>query len=110
MAKKLTMKDSGYKHEMVDSAQFMQLGTGETCFIELDAELMGEYFNKAGAKTTFDCVWISEALSHFPDKKKFFENASMLLNTRGKLVIADWFKAERLNDQQMKADIEPIEG
>lgn len=34
----------------------------------------------------------------------------MLLNTGGKLVVADWFKAEELLDAQIEADIKPIEG
>lgn len=40
----------------------------------------------------------------------FFRNVSLLLNAGGKLVVADWFKAEDLTDAQVEADIKPIEG
>lgn len=59
----------------------------------------------------FDCVWISEALSHFPDKALFFRNAERVLRAgKGKLVIADWFKAEGLDEDARDRDIKPIEG
>lgn len=79
---------------------------GSVKFIELDAEKMGEYFlNKK-----FDCVWISEAMSHLPNKALFFQNAAKLLNPEGKLVVADWFKSEECSEAEMEADIKPIEG
>jgi len=74
----------------------------------LDAEKMGEYFIKDQAG--FDAVWISEAMSHLPQKQLFFDNAFKLLKSGGKLVIADWFKADGLTEEQMKNDIKPIEG
>lgn len=79
-------------------------------YIELDAEKMGDFFATPPNVTTFDCVWISEAMSHLPDKKLFYENTYKLLNPGGKLVIADWFKAEGLTSTQEEADIKPIEG
>lgn len=79
-------------------------------FVELDAEKMGNFFSDAPNKATFDCVWISEAMSHLPDKELFFENVFRLLNAGGKLVVADWFKAEGLTKAQMEANIKPIEG
>lgn len=81
---------------------------GQVRFLELDAEKMGEYF--AGAAAAFDVVWISEALSHFPDKALFFANAAKVLRPGGKLVLADWFKAEGLGEKEFAADIKPIEG
>lgn len=90
--------------------------SGGNCrFIELDAERMLKHFSAAedgGVPITqFDAVWISEALSHFPDKPLFFRSASELL-VPGKsscLVIADWFKAPQLTPEQEKEDIQPIE-
>lgn len=79
-------------------------------FIELDAERMGEFFTKEPNGTTFDAVWISEAMSHLPDKKLFFQNAAILLKPGGKLVVADWFKAEGMTDSELEADVRPIEG
>ncbi|KAL8703119.1 MAG: hypothetical protein Q9225_008125 [Loekoesia sp. 1 TL-2023] len=48
-------------------------------------------------------------MSHLPDKKLFFRNAVRLLKPDGKLVIADWFKADDLTTAQLEADIKPIE-
>jgi tocopherol O-methyltransferase len=79
---------------------------GNVKFIELDAEKMGEYFHNE----KFDCVWISEAMSHLPNKALFFQNAANLLNLGGKLVVADWFKSEECSETEMEADIRPIEG
>ena len=101
--------------DLVDG-EFIPLGQngGEVRFLELDAEKMGEYFSpsngtddKAGE---FDIVWITEALSHFPNKALFFHNAHQLLRRGGKLVLADWFKAETLGEGVFEADIKPIEG
>ena len=59
----------------------------------------------------FDVVWISEALSHLADKALFFRNAQRLLRRRGgRLVVADWFRAEGLGEGEVAADIKPIEG
>jgi tocopherol O-methyltransferase len=88
----------------------VKLSDGSVRFLELDAEKMGDFFTSEPNKATFDCVWISEAMSHLPNKELFFRNAAMLLNPGGKLVVADWFKAEGLTEKQMDADIKPIEG
>jgi SAM-dependent methyltransferase len=72
--------------------------------------MRSEYFHEAPNNTTFDAVWISEAMSHLPEKELFFRNAFSVLSNGGKLIIADWFKAEQLSSVEMKADIEPIEG
>ncbi|KAK4151803.1 S-adenosyl-L-methionine-dependent methyltransferase [Chaetomidium leptoderma] len=90
---------------------------GKVRFIELDAERMGEFF--ATAEKGFDVVWITEALSHFPNKALFFRNAFQLLRagggsgsgggSGGKLVLADWFRAEGLGEGGFEGDIKPIE-
>ena len=85
----------------------IKLGDGSARFLELDAETMGDFFADRGG---FDCVWISEAMSHLPDKALFFRNAFKLLKKGGKLVIADWFRAEGLTEKQVGDDIKPIEG
>lgn len=90
-----------------DAEGFMKLGKGRVRFIELDAEKMGDFF--ASDSGAFDVVWISEALSHFPNKQLFFENARRVLKPGGKLVLADWFKAEGLGDKEFENDIKPIE-
>jgi SAM-dependent methyltransferase len=85
---------------------------GKVRFVELDAEKMGEYFAPGGdgGEGGFDVVWISEALSHFPNKALFFHNSHKLLRQGGKVVLADWFKAEDLTESVFDADIKPIEG
>lgn len=105
--------------EKTDGA--IMLGQGSVHFLELDAETMGEYFGASPSSSSparesnedekrFDVVWISEALSHLPDKSLFFRNAYAVLGKGGKLVIADWFKAEDLAKEDMEGDIKPIEG
>lgn len=89
----------------VDMDDFVQLGAGQVKFIELDAEKMGDFF--ASEESKFDVVWISEALSHFPNKKLFFQNAQKVLKEGGKLVLADWFKSEDVKEGD--ADIKAIE-
>lgn len=89
-------------------------GGGAVRFLELDAEKMLEYFRQppAGeAQQDFDCVWISEALSHLPNKELFFSSSFSLVKGegRGLLVVADWFKAPNLSPEQEEADIKPIE-
>lgn len=79
---------------------------GTVWFVELDAEGMGEYF---GEGERFDGVWVSEALSHFPDKGLFFGNAWRVLGPGGKLVVADWFRGEGLGEGEVERDIRPIE-
>jgi tocopherol O-methyltransferase len=83
----------------------LKLGGGSVRFIQLDAEQMGDHFDS----NSFDIVWISEALSHLPNKELFFRSSSNLLKAGGKLVIADWLKKPDLTEEEFKADIEPIE-
>lgn len=104
MGTKLTKDASGQNEVTVGEP--IALANGSVRFLELDAEMMGDYF----AGQSFDCVWISEAMSHLPDKVLFFRNAFKLLKQGGKLVIADWFKAEDLTEKQVEDDIKPIEG
>ena len=104
MAVKLAKDTSGQNE--VATGEPITLGNGSVRFQELDAETMGEHF----AGQSFDCVWISEAMSHLPDKELFFRNAFELLKQGGKLVVADWFRAEDLTEKQLEDDIKPIEG
>ena len=110
LARDLSEKEAEPGQEQTGEFCFTGLGDGSVRFLELDAEKMGDFFNEPATKATFDYVWISEAMSHLPDKELFFRNASMLLNAGGKLVVADWFTAEGLTDVQVEADIKPIEG
>ncbi|CAG8952744.1 hypothetical protein HYFRA_00008988 [Hymenoscyphus fraxineus] len=107
LAKKLTLEAGGVESEKGD--EVWKLGDGSVRFIELDAEKMGEYFVTAPNEEVFDGVWISEAMSHLPNKELFFQNSEKLLNSGGKLVVADWFKDEGLSEKQFKDDISPIE-
>lgn len=106
MARQLTAKEAASKGQDTDGVMPVKLNDGIVRYMELDAEKMGDFFNKA----TFNAVWISEAMSHLPDKELFFRNAETLLKSGGKIVVADWFKEEELTEKQMDADIKPIEG
>ena len=110
IARELTAKEAGLGQATKEESATLEINNGMVRFIELDAESMGEYFTKEPNRTTFDAVWISEAMSHLPDKKLFYQNAAMLLKPGGKLVVADWFKAEGMMDSELEADIRPIEG
>ncbi|KAK5101867.1 hypothetical protein LTS08_004326 [Lithohypha guttulata] len=100
-----TASDVSKDNSTNDSTEFIPLGlnNGKVQFLELDAEKMGEHF--AAQSASFDVVWISEALSHFPNKPLFFANAQKVLKQGGKLVIADWFKSEsvKVGDADIKA-------
>ncbi|KAK6334398.1 hypothetical protein TWF730_003612 [Orbilia blumenaviensis] len=107
-AAKLSPETTG--SEGPELGEWISLPPGKVRFIELDAEKMGDYFDgTAGKEGDYDAVWISEAMSHLPHKQLFFDNAFKLLKSGGKLVVADWFKAEDLTDKQMEDDIKPIE-
>lgn len=107
IGKRLTAREAGVREEDADSTVSFEIGDGGVQFIELDAENLGKHFH---SQTDFDCVWIAEAMSHLPDKDLFFHDAYEVLAPGGKLVIADWFRAEVLTDAQIQADIRPIEG
>ena len=110
LARDLSAKEAGSVAGETEESSFTGLGDGRVRFLELDAEKMGDYFTELETNMSFDCIWISEAMSHLPNKELFFRNASILLKAGGRLVVADWFKAEDLTDAQMEADIRPIEG
>ncbi|KAL8832834.1 MAG: hypothetical protein Q9191_000018 [Dirinaria sp. TL-2023a] len=82
---------------------------GAVRFLELDAEIMGDFFSTPPNSASFDAVWIAEVMSHLPNKTLFFENAFKLLGPGGKLIVADWFKAADLTPVLEAQDIEPIE-
>jgi tocopherol O-methyltransferase len=58
---------------------------------------------------SFDVVWSVEAISHLGKKPEFFRSSSRLLKMGGKLVIADWFKSDRLTAAEERKYITPIE-
>ena len=109
MATRLSSSSQAADIESDKAGDPIKINQGSVRFLELDAEKMGPYFSSS-APDPFTCVWISEAMSHLPEKQLFFTNAFKVLKPGGKLVIADWFKAEGLTDEQLEADIRPIEG
>lgn len=113
IAKRLSLAEGQDAGNTDSSGGVISLPPGSVHFVELDAETMLSYFETTGNKPKdgFDCVWISEALSHFPNKPLFFASSFALLASEksSRLVIADWFKASGLSQEQDKADIKPIE-
>jgi tocopherol O-methyltransferase len=79
-----------------------------TRFLEGDGEKLTELLG-AEAHGTFDAVWISEALSHFPHKDVFFAEAVKMLKPGGKLVLADWFRADHISEALVESVVKPIE-
>ncbi|KAI0416424.1 methyltransferase domain-containing protein [Xylaria grammica] len=113
IARKLTQAETSSSGAGNSADDVDVYSSGGNCrFVELDAEKMLEYFSADGKPIArFDAIWISEALSHFPDKPLFFSSADKLLvqSKSSRLVIADWFKAPQLSPEQEKDDIQPIE-
>jgi tocopherol O-methyltransferase len=83
-------------------------GISSVTFIEGDGEKLDVVLG-AGADGTFDAVWISEALSHFTNKGAFLAHAHRLLKPGGKLVIADWFRADHISEKLVDTVVTPIE-
>lgn len=110
IAKRLALAESTEPSSPEVSA-LVALGRGKVQFLELDAENMLSHFTTNPPSESFTCIWISEALSHFPNKPNFFTASYQLLqsNHSSRLVIADWFKAPSLTPEQEEADIKPIE-
>lgn len=110
IAKRLSVKNArvvapnGLMH-----TQYFEYGLGEARFLELDAERMGDYFAFSAEPVMFDCVWAVEVMGHFADKEACFQSAELLLEPGGKLVVADWFRAEDLTEGQLET-IRTIEG
>jgi len=69
----------------------------------------GEQLDFPGEDGTFDAVWISEALSHFPHKEKFFQHTMRLLKPGGKWVCVDWFKADNISQRLTDGVVADIE-
>jgi tocopherol O-methyltransferase len=77
------------------SKPFLQYGSdgGQVRFLHLDAEQMSKHLPPAA----YTHVWVTEALSHIPNKELFFKSAFDLLQTStstqpSRLIIADWFR------------------
>ncbi|KPI38401.1 putative tocopherol O-methyltransferase, chloroplastic [Cyphellophora attinorum] len=77
------------------STPFLHYGSegGQVRFLHLDAEQMSKHLPPA----TYTHVWVTEALSHIPNKALFFKSAFDLLKPAtsaqpSRLIIADWFR------------------
>ncbi|KAK8910372.1 hypothetical protein ACHAPC_008996 [Botrytis cinerea] len=111
IARRVSIGEADGENEGEDG--FIRLGKGKVKFMVLDAEMIEETFENETTKM-FDCVWISDAMSHLPDKRKFVSDVARLLDIGGKLVLADWFAATSgMNDsvktKQQKDDLAAIE-
>ncbi|ETN41686.1 uncharacterized protein HMPREF1541_03622 [Cyphellophora europaea CBS 101466] len=84
---------------------FQPYEPGQVRYLHLDADLLRTTF----PPSSYNTVWISECLSHIPNKPLFFDSTFTLLTPSGTLVLADWFKAPSLTAEQITSDIKPIE-
>jgi len=72
-------------------------------FLCMDAELLDF------PPQSFDVVWISECLSHIPNKLLFFQNAYKVLKPGGTLALMGWVKKSGLTEKEEQRYIHPIE-
>jgi len=71
-------------------------------FCLMDAEAMT--FDKP-----FDVLWSVESISHYHDRRKFFDSAAKLLKPGGIFALTDWFKKPELSPVEVRKYISPIE-
>lgn len=98
--------------KQVDMARANALEAGVADRVQFhvgDGEALLSHPSLQGRAGSFDAVWISEALSHFPHKPAFFAGAHAMLKEGGKLVLCDWFKADNLGPSMSGAVIKDIE-
>lgn len=77
LARMLTSKEARVAEPIDDGDSFVGLGAGGVRYMELDAESLGVYYNERSEKALFDCVWISEALSHLPNKESILPKCNL---------------------------------
>lgn len=70
-----------------------QKASVDSLFMLMDAEKM--HFTEP-----FDVIWSIESISHYENRRKFFENAMRLLVPSGTVAIIDWFKKENLSGNE----------
>ena len=57
----------------------------------------------------FDLLWSVESISHYHDRRSFFDNAVRFLKPGGIFALTDWFKRAGLSPVQTRKFIEPME-
>jgi len=65
--------------------------------------------NNLNLKEQFDIIWSVEMISHLEKRKEFLKKCAHLLKKEGRIIIADWFKKENLNQKDLKKFIRPID-
>lgn len=71
--------------------------------------VMDEQYIRFAPDERFDCIWSIDAISHFHNKKKFFDTASSVLAPGGASAITDWFGKKDLSDDERTEFLEAIE-
>lgn len=100
-----TPKRTAAEDTTPSTTPFQPFSPGQVRFLHLDADLIAITFTPA----SFTTVWISECLSHIPNKELFFNSTAQLLQPHGQLVLADWFKSDTVTPTQQASEIRPIE-
>jgi len=94
---------SPVQREMAEKIAAEEGVQASTSFHRMDGE------NMTFDDQSFDFVWICEVLSHFSRKDKFFSSAQRVLKPQGRIILADWFKAPNLSQEQHDKYVVPIE-
>ncbi|MEJ2593964.1 MAG: class I SAM-dependent methyltransferase, partial [bacterium] len=61
---------------------------------------LDDYNNTSLGKGTIDIIWAIESLTSAPDKARFCKEAHRVLNTKGRIVVADYFRDTSQQDNR----------
>lgn len=61
-----------------------------------------DYTSTGFADNSFDVVWAIESVCYLPDKSEFIREAFRILKPGGRLILADFFKSDNLNESEEK--------
>lgn len=88
--------------QQVEMARQLALDKGvEAEFMVMDAE-------NIELERTFDALWMVGVLGHLPNQERFLRQASRLLKSGGRFLLADWTISEGVSDRQYSAVVEPV--
>lgn len=95
LAKNIGCKVTGISvsQKQIDTARALSIKKGVQQLATFEVK---DFTNTGFADNSFDAVWAIESICHAPDKLIFLKEAFRLLKNGGRLILADFFKAENL--------------